>query len=429
MRILLALTSSILLLVIPARAQTFVPQDVVVSDPSRSLYDMEFDQDNYRYVWQSDQGEDAGTVYVSYVDPVTGLFFKPNGRSQTVGCCAVPIQDTGNGPEWGVSQRGYDLYWSVYKRGKSGEHTVARSEQNLNASTDPEDLVRTPWLTSKLRNINDGNSPTPTKNPLDDQPTVTYQEYPDRTIPGYWDFLWRNGLGTKGRVFPLGLGRKWVPSTRTVLSARCQATLSNEVCSDGNDGRFSQVFTYDVATGLSAQLTFDGTTTKGPPWMWFAPEINDYRFFAQTGPRLESLPIGSDGEQGFRELKVYQKDSLGQWVVYRTITLPGNLIIRSPQPFTWAGKSYISMVGASGLSFETGTFDVYMVRVEDGFTQKVSGPQPIVRNDPEALVLLDSAGNPATTVIYYTQKVADVDKNGKVFYRGVVHKCTTGLVP
>jgi len=410
-------------------AQTFVPEDVVVSDPTRSMYDMEFDS-KYRFVWQNDQGGDAGTVYISYADPQTGIFLRPDGRSVTVGCCAVPIQDTGNGPEWGWSQQGIEAYWSAYQRGYSGQTTVVRAYQTLPASPTDQDYQNTPWQNMMYRNIADGNSPTPAKNFADPQTLLSYQDYPDRSVGGLWNFLWRNSFSSRSRLFPLGSGRRWVPNTHQIISARCTPSTANEVCVAGNDPRYMQIWTYDADTGLSTQLTFDTTFTKGPPFMWLAPEDGKYWFFAQTAPRGNSSTGGGDiqnGSVGYQQIKVYRQNTFGFWTVYKTLTLPSNLITRSPQPFTFGGSSYISVIGASNLDPNIGTFDAYFIRISDGLIRKVSGSDKIIRNDPETLVLQDASGNPSTIAYYYTQKVADTDSSGKTYYRGVIHKCATGI--
>jgi hypothetical protein len=112
---------------------------------------------------------------------------------------------------------------------------------------------------------------------------------------------------------------------------------------------------------------------------------------------------------------VYRKIGT-EWIKIHTIIPPSTgPYIKSPEPFVYKGKSYVSLVTMNDLN-RSGLTDVWIAGIDPNvsFYQKVSGSTERDRRDPESFITASGA------FIYYTEQTPD---------QRMIHRCDTGLGP
>jgi hypothetical protein len=171
-----------------------------------------------------------------------------------------------------------------------------------------------------------------------------------------------------------------------------------------------QVVSVDADTGAISQITTDADM-KLLPYMWWAPEYNDYLLMTLIG----TTKVG-----------IYRQIS-GQWTRIYEIVLPSSKPhVNSPEPFVAGGRSYISMVAAEKLVsigplrlWPVGPTEIWVAGVDPAapFFRRVDDPNTEAnRVDPE--VYYTTSG----PVVFYTQP-------DETTGRRMLRRAATGLAP
>jgi len=366
----LLLSLALATLTAPLFAQTFTPNDQVVSDPTSDLFDMEFDRPGFNLAWQ----DNANNLWVAKVDENTGAFVPPNGRGQRVDTGLVPIAVSGNGPEWAFSAAGSLLVYS-----KLVNNTAFLGLGRFNGRS---------WRPGLMPGTQGGRNPFGSIDYTDAAPRVRYNSKPIGA-PGASVVTWReianpdtitvspNSTAAQGR---------WVAGPG-------QRALSLTIKSNGIDqGAF-----WDIDTNLITQTTFD-PGQKDDPFTFNAPEFNNEQVFI----------IGVDKSA----IGVYRNLS-GVWTQVNLLKAPTTQKLSlSAEPFVYNGKSYVFWVASDA---SNGPSDVWIGAIDPAnpLLRKVSGTTAIVRQDPEYMITRTGV------FVYYTEKAS-----GGL---NVIHRCDTGL--
>jgi hypothetical protein len=358
----------------------FITNDVVVSDPSISVPDPEFDQVSYRVGWQ----DEASNLWVAPVDPSTGSFLL--AQKQLIDTSLLPLSVSLNGPEWVYSIGGSQLVYSKLINSLSYLGLTQGTGVQLQAGLMPS---------STLPQGPTGVSPIGSRNPQDTLPRVVYA----LANSGTYDMAWRGVYDATGGFVPIAASQRksigrWVNNESSAL---VYSALVNGV---------SQIFQFDVNTNTQTQLTFDALG-KDNPYMWRAPEFNnELVFFA-----LESgQPVVGNNATS---IGVYRNIN-GVWTKIKNIVPPSQFpYINSPEFFVYNNKSYIFMVmkNSSGKKAE-----IWIAGIDPNFDfyRQVNNPAVVLeRRDPESLIIGSGA------VIYYTEMTPQGIR--------IIHRTDTGL--
>jgi hypothetical protein len=365
----------------------FVVNDDVVSDPSKSFDDPEFNGVDNLVTWQ--EGTD---LWVAPVNPQTGDFILTEAELIDTGLALVsgPVGSgyTANGPEWVLSTSGSEI---VYTKLIDGAWWMGRAQWNGSE-----------WVTDILPESQDSYFPFGTRNPSDEVPLISYiKGVPngDRFQGLFWRELDDPSVGgaikVNGRSPNFG---HWVGGEQSITTI---APVDNIV----------QVFKYDLATNSATQLTFD-SVPKTEARMWQAPEFGGELVFF-TGERTD--PNSNKQTQ----LGIYREID-GEWTKIKTIKPPTDLpFIHSAEYFVYNNKSYITLLTTNAIrpSYIDGLTgaEVWIAGIEPEFDfyRQVSGSETIVRNDPESIVTDEGA------FVYYTELIGGGNR--------VIHRADTGL--
>jgi hypothetical protein len=296
---------------IDATAAEFLPEEVRVS--SFKIVDAEYSQVRAEFAWADDQGQ----LWVGGVDPLTGDFVPASGESRLVDPLALSRLDVKrtvkSGPEWMDGASGPELVYTKFLPNLPHDLANARLARAI-----PQ--VDGSWNITYIDEVNPRMAPYGSETPGDPAPRVTYvDEVGNHFIRG----LDGDAFGETPLTF--------VPAANfSVRHARGERSVVVAL----NIGGDRQVFRYHVDTAQLQQLTFDGGRKDRAtvPWMWRAPEFD--------GALLLSTIVNH------RELRIYKSvsddDSDGTpWEVIRSLTLPTNGPIGSPEPFVFDGRSFL----------------------------------------------------------------------------------------
>ncbi len=110
-----------------AGTNAFVVKDRIVTDPTVSVRDPDFDNFNYRATWftvgsENNTDNSDNNLWVADIDPLTGNFVPFNGQGKLAGTTVV---DGYNGPTWGFGASGPAVYFTKDVTGQTG--ALARS--------------------------------------------------------------------------------------------------------------------------------------------------------------------------------------------------------------------------------------------------------------------------------------------------------------
>ncbi len=374
---------------------SFVINDRVVSDPTSTLPDPDFDNLNYRLAWGD--VANTGNLWVAGIDPVTGNLLPTTGQGQLAGIEELRAY---NGPTWGFQQGAIGVNSSIFF---TKNYPASQGGYGISTSM----LVGSTWVESPILNTNGFAGPYASRD-LND-PTSIRLFYKGSGDRAYWRYE-DNPINTR---LPVGTDRaRWVPGQHALIM-NIKTTA-----------RIQQIYHYDVDTALLTQLTFD-SGTKNYAYMFQAPEFdNAYIFFCTV-----ANPNGSDDA-----INLYKFDTnTAQWVKFNQFVIPTNYpYILSPEPFVYKGKSYISLVASPVSQVQNRRYPsvVWIAGIDPNapsFRQVSKGKdtsqrQGINRNNPKAFFLAD--GKP---YIYYQEVTSTTNSYGVVGGTRVVHLCTTGL--
>lgn len=347
-----------------AMAYGFMPDDRLVSDPSVSILDPEFDSVGNLMVWQ----DEAGDMWLADVDTATGHIIPATGQGTMVDSGLANPVYTGNGPEFGY---GADETSICYTRLVVGTPylAVARQDQAGN------------WISGIQENANDRYRPLCTKPGTPDTARMVYVNASDSLQKSVsWRII--DEAGSERTFTTIGdVGGQWADGERAFVSPALV------------DG-FRQLFWVDIDTGEAVQITFDNTD-KHNIILWQGPEYNDLLLSASID---------------YTEVGIYRRIG-GDWQRIYIFKLPSELpLLNSPEPFVHNGRSYIAvvaareLVGASKLSptpkaLPRGPSELWIANIDsaDPFFRRIDSTTPARKVEPEPFML---ATGPA---VYFTQ--------------------------
>lgn len=354
----------------PGVPSVHAADDAVVSDPTDSLPDPEFDGVGHQLVWQTRTGSE---VWVADIDPQTGFISPLDGRGELVDTDVLPLAAVRNGPEWVQTDQGAMALYAK-DRGSGSEIVVARDQAG--------------WVPTYL---GPGLGGIGSLDPGDPNPRIYYAQSGNPPL-ARTRYLFDAASDLNFGV-PLWWGR-WISGGDGLIAY-----------ADDADG-VPQVVVADPITGDIEQRTFS-PTFKRSVFGWQAPEHGVEAFFTTVGPPRSQVSVA---------MEVYLSDGAGGWVLHDTITgPPGHPFIVSPEPFVVGGQSYIAFLASKmPLNEHDGRSEVWVVDIDPDtqWARRVSDGSVAVIKDPEPIVFGDQA------FVYYSEAVGQ---------RRVLHRCDVGL--
>jgi len=348
-----------------ASASGWVPNETQVS-PTPDLIDFEFSQSRAQLCWN----DEIGNLWIGNVDRATGDFVPADGKGILVDPDSMRYADaqkTKNGPEWLSTSQGDFIVYTKYV----GYHTDANSRIGL-ARTAPNGQ----WYGSVLGPDVARKAPYGSASADDPAPRITYV---DNRENHYWRELWNQSTEQLLSDIPASnapvrhaIGMRGIVYTLTV-------------------GTVSQAFFRDLDTGVVEQLTADAGN-KDEVWMWRAPEYGNEAVFMTLVDQSE--------------LRVYRKVAAGdgqlRWTAFYSRQAPDGNKMFSPEPFTYAGRSYIFM--AQSVRPNKFRSEIWIANIDAAapLYRRISDNTLLrTRTDPE--VFITDAG----PMIYYNRLVPD----------------------
>ena len=331
----------------PLAASAFEAREVEVCPSSAKVYDPEFD---------------IGSQQMAYFDGRDGLRVArvlADGRIDSTNCggtlvsrgvtISLPELPFKAGPEWALSARGLELYFT--KLDRDGRGYMARS------------LYDGSWRNARIDESQDRGLALVSNDATDPEPRLVYVRTDNA---GGYELAWREAGRPEteallpGRVDPrTGGAPRWVPGRRALSYAL------------PDDNGTLQAVLYDVDTGVVEVLTRDAGN-KDEVWLWHAPEFGG-------GLALMTVVDGCC-------LRFYRQVN-GEWRQRREIKaseFSRRPAIFSPEPFVHDGRSFVAMQLARERVSDS---EIWMVElIENGLPPtQLSDPQRrgVNRTEPE----------------------------------------------
>jgi hypothetical protein len=375
----------------PSSRAAFEPNETLVS-AQYDLLDPEYDQATSRLVWV----DSSGNLWLASLDG-EGMFQPPDGKGTLIDPDAMAVIDlrvTANGPEWIQTDQGAKVIYTKFRAGLP--HTPRNARIALAEPVTPEASA---WSVEILNTPGPRMAPYASKDPGD--PTPRY-----KCVDPFRNHYSVELYNPESELrLPLieqsSLGVRFVPDSEALVYA-----------APAPPDTIRQVFWYDHDTDVVEQLTFDPTQKpRASVWIWQAPEFNgDYVF----------LVLVTAGDSNVMD--IYR--GLGTprvWTKVHTIQTPlGN--IGSPEPFVFAGHSYISFQLTAGGDEWPASIWVAGIDPEENLVRRISDDTLFRwRTDPEVFITSDGP------YVYYNRRdPADPNGCGKLCTEGV-YRAHTGL--
>lgn len=342
---------------IPDAPDGFVRDDLVISDPSISVSDPEFDADSLQVTWQT---EDGSHLWVADIESCTGEVSPRTFQGVLIDTDVVPISAAKNGPEWMYSSRGAEV---VYAK-QFDQPTIMRAWQRPSG-----------WATQPIPGAH-GWGPFGTLFPSDPEPMIRFK----RELPDGREGWWVDARGVSQTYGEFLTPSRWSYTRKEILGRIGDA--------DGNQ----QIVSFDVQTQTWHQLT-DSPFRKSYTFMWAAPELG--------GEEVLMTTHASQGDEQ-TEIALYRDtDGDGHWTIHKTIpSPPGHPFVVSAEPMVHDGRSYISYLASRGArNNDSDQSQVWIAGIEAGgrFTRRVDRlPFGARAKDPEPFT------TPCAAWIFYT---------------------------
>lgn len=332
----------------------FTPNEQVVS-LQPDLIDFEFSASRSQIVW----ADSTGKLWIANVDPVTGFFKPANGKGTLIDADAMNTKDlnfTFNGPEWISAASGDQIVYTKFLPGMAHSAFTGRlalATQNADSS----------WTVRTMGPNAPRLGPYASRDAGDPAPRITYMD-------NFGNHYWRNVSTSNIEEMIPGLPPS-VVSVRFVDSKRAltYATLaSNGV---------KQVFMYALDTKQLKQITYDAGNKdlQTVPWIWPAPEF---------GNNLMLMTVVENSTIRFYR---HMPDAQPVWQVHGEVAVPEGMRVSSPEPFTFDGKSYVSMTLAKAEDNYPSQVWIANVDLAAPMMRQVSDSSPVrARIDPEVFV-------------------------------------------
>lgn len=359
---------------VQAAADDFTVEDIVVSNPQVPLPDPEFDQIGSRMTWQDGQGN----LWVTDVDPVTGLWTPPSGRQLQLDTNLAPISWTGNGPEWVYAADGSQIVYT--KRDADNTMRLVRARRDVAGA----------WQVTELVRGQNRFNPIGSKDVGDTQPRIAY------FYTLYRDAMWRE--------VDAPLTERDIPTPSQMQSSWVEGERALTIVSPDMNG-VNQCAEFNIDTQDVAPISW-GTLPKRYGYVWRAPEYGNDK-------------VAYCLEQSGSVLLIYRKLPEG-WTKLKTMRPPSRAYFYSVEHFIYNGASYLVFL-TQDISEGGGPADVWIAGIDpvNGLLphQVSSSANPtMVRMDPEVFITTQGP------YVYYTEKTQPPDPETYI-----THRCATGL--
>lgn len=353
------------------------------------LNDPEFNKDDLLVTWQDNPTlnkdltvKKHGALNIAPIDRKSGKFVMSK-RQKLKDAKPVRINLTNNGPEWGFSQRGGEVFYTAYSADDSSTR-LGKIKKDVNGK----------WQVVFLDDSEQKTRPEPSKNRLDNEPKIYYSsiigKFGSKIDKG--PFGWRTDTAAPSDEWlsdDAGTGR-WMPDS---------SKLFHHVNIDEHSDLIS---VYDTATGIDTPIQPE------PAWYiglaaWSAPEL---------GGKPALLANFENEEEQRIDLLVWRQDANGNWVIWTKIQSidPEFPDIDSPEPFVYKGRSYVLLTSRTQISgnLDTKSF-VWIQSIDPSLpiaeqvtrvvSQELIPGKVSAKADPEVVTLPD-----AGVRVYYVDK-------------------------
>jgi hypothetical protein len=371
-------------------APPFVVDDQIVQPMDLNVIDSEIAERDSLLAWQSRENR----LKVTPIDPVTGAI----AWEQTQDLDAIlPFGETGNGPEIGLGTRfGTSI---VYHRLSAGVSAIAHAWRGADGR----------WNTQVLSPPLAGIVPFASQVAGWSAPVVAFRSpmREGQPIVRAWADLERPD---RSGVFPQVEGRG--PNLAVPLRGD-GAERRRLILLDYRVGSWNQLFTFDVDRSDLTQVTSDERFKTRGAILFNAPD---------AGGRLMVLAATTEQADRTRgdRASLYALTASG-WQRGADLRPPSELpYLHSAEPFSFAGRTYLSYFMTDGLNFGEATrAEMWISSMDGSFHRKVSSPafENSGREifDPETFATTD------TVWLYYTEVYPPNTR--------VTHRAATGLRP
>ncbi len=362
----------------------FLSTEKIINEAAISgiaIIDPEFDAVNNRVTWQ----DFDFNLWVAPVNSSTGLIALEEAK--VLDSDLAPIASyrdrsgTGNGPEWISSKHESQvLYTKIFNKQPVLARTLG-SGLNLTTALITEENTSLEPVT--------GAAPIGSLDEDDNNPRFVYLL---PTPPGLSTLAWRDLNQPTGDIVAEGVSSaaRWVNNESRALTFTMPVSQVN------------QVFLYRINPDKLYQLT-NSPVQKTNPFIWLAPELDELLLLVS-----ETEDLNMPGK--ITSLGIYHQTENG-WIKLNTVRPPSQFTyIRSAEPFTYKGYSYISFLTENE---KGGPSEIWIASPDPikNFYRLVSDPERIIdRNDPEVFIAESNA------FIYY------YSGGGQILY-----KADTGL--
>jgi hypothetical protein len=358
-------TSVGLLFLSGAALAQFVPDDVVVSDPSSDVTPPEFDARTKRMIWQ----DRVNRLWLATVDPVTGDITPKNGKGTLVDTQLSPGSIVQNTPRYTYGSDG--AYIAYNKRVGDIDLHLAKAEE----------IAPDVWVTTLLENGEDrwkaNGSPEETTDPA----RIVY----NRLLPtGETVTAWRDINDPATEQFSPGVeGGRFLGAERSVVIMK------------QDENGIVQIYNIPFDTGIPEQVSF-GDEHAFNAFIWYAPEYQDYLITAMVN---------------FARLAIYRRID-GQWTKIHDYRLPTlKRYLSSEEAFVVNGKTYMTVVAAEELGSggfygqPVGPTEIWVTSIDpEPFFRRIDDPSyEAQRAEPEPFTLRHEV------VVYHSELVDKPD--------------------
>lgn len=358
--------------------------------PGWIIRDPEFNQDELLTVWRTDptpnkhEVKQYGIIYISPIDAETGNFSLA-GQVQVTDGKPVEIDNVRQGPEWGNSQRGWEIFYTCYSDNFSPR--LCRISQHQGN-----------WYASALDSSDEKGILSVSKNENSAAPNIYYQKYKGvfnkiKPIRGHFGFRSDTSQPVDVLLTDGGRGR-WMEDSINIVH------LTKVFFSEDNP--VTQIAIYNSITGIDKLIISHGREIHDA-FSWNAPEL---KF------RPAIIATVQNREKKSWDVEAYRENEQGEWIVWSVIEpihsdFPINY---SPEVFVYHGRSYVSIVSYQGRDLHDRHYNSSIVWIAsiDPNLKEIEQVRRIIssendpllisrKNDPESLVI--SNGNKVK--IYY----------------------------